>query len=606
MNYNKLSSTLCTLIKEYEDHKAGIANDHLKASRPQGFSILNDNLLMTIFIHCEENAVFGNENGITIHSNGGKIRTAQVTIEGLEILSGKDEINYLSSSIRLKPLNDIAAIKTGLNDFKVNYPGLKGRGVIVGIIDSGIDSSHTVFANRIHSIWDQTITGSPNSTKPYGEFLQGANLVNSSDTSGHGTHIAGIIAGSDVQFGGVAPEADIVVVKTDFQTSHIADAIRHIFTIAKELNKPAVINLAAGGHFDAHDGTDDLSKFIDQETSAEAGRIIVVAAGNEANEQIHATVTINAGELKRIPFQVAPFAHPRKPKHVILRAWFTSTGKYRAETPLRENGCRLSASEFAASGCLKIFVSSPANPTGCVKVKEESENPTAREIYGGSDNTEIYLTPPRIVDSTKNLYEFLIDIRRTTPVPPEAVLNGEWKLKIENWSDEPVGLDVWAWVTEGAKDIEFNSVDNNPKMKIGSPGCASEAITVASYTTRQVEGQSDNISQFTSPGPLRNGGLKPDVAAPGEIIISAYSQQSNPPIPNIINGGFRLNSGTSMAAAFIAGVCALFLQHNRNLTPLQIKTWLKKNSHIPAKPAMHHDEKWGFGFLDLSALQNLP
>jgi hypothetical protein len=61
------------------------------------------------------------------------------------------------------------------------------------------------------------------------------------------------------------PEANFVMVKTDFMDAHIADAIRYIFCIASELNRPAVVNLSLGGHADAHDGTDSLSQIIDGE-----------------------------------------------------------------------------------------------------------------------------------------------------------------------------------------------------------------------------------------------------------------------------------------------------------------------------------------------------
>src|SRR5437870_2658728 len=97
----------------------------------------------------------------------------------------------------------------------------------------------------------------------FGLELIGPAITASRGTEGHGSHVAGIAAGSDSMFNGVSPAADIVFVKTDFNNGHIANGIQYIFRVARELGRPAVINLSLGSHFDAHDGSDDLSTFID-------------------------------------------------------------------------------------------------------------------------------------------------------------------------------------------------------------------------------------------------------------------------------------------------------------------------------------------------------
>jgi subtilisin family serine protease len=588
---------MCEYKLRGEEMVTGAETGHLE--RPQAFSVSADKLRATIFIHCDEDANFDGLPGVRMFSNTGRVRTAEVDFprltppqdEGLDLLSQKEFVQYLSASMQLKPLNDLAALETGLVDLRVNHPDLTGEDVVIGIIDSGIDSLHPAFDGRIHSIWNQ-LESNINSTKPYGKIFSGANMAGSLDETGHGTHIAGIAAGFDAQFGGVAPRAKIVVVKTDFQTAHIADAIRHIFTIAEELGKPAVINLSAGGQLDSHDGTDDLSKFIEQELIDKPGRIIVAAAGNDAAKQIHARVEVkpqsNIECIIKVSSRTANVGNFKKPNQFIVRGWHDSNVPCEIEISAPSNN---TADTFL-----------PALPAG---FQLAQISPTRYFPYSNI-NAETFisrtLTPCRL----NNSHEFFVDTRRTSS---KFLEDGDWKLTIRNQSQTPVTVDAWLWVPKGAKEAEFLPDFNNPLMKIGSPGCANEAITVASYTTRadqQFSPEAHTVSLFSSPGPLRNGNLKPDVVAPGAIIISTRSSQTGTMLPNLISGGFTVGSGTSMAAAFITGVCALLLQNNPALKSSTVKAWLQNNSRIPGQPAGQTDNQWGYGILNLTNLQNLP
>ena len=155
--------------------------------------------------------------------------------------------------------------------------------MLIGVIDTGIDVSHAAFksggSTRIVNYLDQE-TGD--------EFTQAdidaGNAAGSIDVIGHGTHVAGIAAGNGAgspnkKWRGVAPEADLAIVKTTFDTADIAVAIKHIFDLADTRNQPCVINLSLGGHFGAHDGSSVSERMIDDLSGD--GRVVVVSAGNE-------------------------------------------------------------------------------------------------------------------------------------------------------------------------------------------------------------------------------------------------------------------------------------------------------------------------------------
>ena len=192
--------------------------------------------------------------GVDLNQDRGSIRTAAIPLGALSPISEDPAVHRITGARRLKPLLDVARAYVNVPQFRTSVQ-LGGRGVVVGVVDTGIDPAHPGFAGRILRIWDQTISGIGVQEGHYGRELtpQQANGV-TNDTVGHGTHVTGIAAGVHSQYAGVAPEAEIVMVKSDLQDVHIADGIRYIFRIAG--NRPAVVNLSLGGHADAHDGTD--------------------------------------------------------------------------------------------------------------------------------------------------------------------------------------------------------------------------------------------------------------------------------------------------------------------------------------------------------------
>ncbi len=578
MKPEKFSPGLLTVLNDYEkEGTQGVA----RYVRSLGITLdqqVYRNPMISVSLRCQRGANFEEllKAGIVVNQADGEVRTATLPLPYLDRLSEEDSIKFITPSRFLRSLLDVASAKINLPLPNChNESHLKGENVLIGIIDTGIDVRHTAFQGRVLRIWDQTIPDTRSNPTIIEQYDYGIELRDpstftiSQDKIGHGTHVAGIAAGSDSTFGGVAPRADLIIVNTDFQTTHIIDGIRYIFKIAEELKRPVVINLSLGGHGDPHDGSDDLSQVIDDETGP--GKIVCCAAGNEGVDNIHAQTFMSPNQRKSIRFWIEG---SKDSTHLVeLNGWYS--GEDQLEVAVQSSGgvqtpYQIIDTEqtYVISG-LQVLISIKRNP----------------------DNSE------------NNFYV------RISPSQSYPLHSGTWKLLLRGVEIESRGQ-VDIWIMDNREGFAATFLDEvHDQMKIGSPGASARAITVASYTTAKVSwndinGNAHNvgftpesISDFSSPGPLRNGVQKPDVAAPGAMIVSCLSGNSSPPRELLIDQNHLVLYGTSMATPFITGLVALLLEQNPDLEPEQVKKRLWNSSLIPGQSNGIHDPKWGFGLV---------
>ncbi|BCL38931.1 S8 family peptidase [Nostoc sp. MS1] len=575
MQHEKLAPGLLLAYQDFQNEADTALNQHRKL-----LGILPPKSILKptksiVFIYCDADADLSHlsQYGVELNQNFGNVRTAFLPLENLSALSEETAIHRIKPSGQLHLRMDVAPKFVQLPEFQ-NKTGLTGKGVIVGIIDTGIDAKHPAFSDRTLRLWDQTLPGPGVNEGRYGAEFQAAQLTISQDTQGHGTHVAGIAAGADGTYRGVAPEAELIIVKSDLQDAHIADGIRYIFRVAGELGKPAIINISLGSHGDAHDGSDSLSKIIDAESGP--GRIVCCAAGNEGNYNIHGQANIPSGRSRGMRFHV-----PLNQIGIVwLNAWYSSVGQ------------------------LEVSVRSPNGFVSPYQKIITDGNPS--QSYNLPDSQVEIVTPGP--DPANGDYNIFVQIRGQGKSP---VQGGVWQLRLRNTSPNDTKLDVWA--LDDNCSVIFTGKSVKDAVKIGSPGCASTAVTVAAYTTKakyqDIDGQVqemglelNTISDFSSEGPLRNNAQKPDIAAPGAMIISALSSYANSDRSMTINPQFVAMSGTSMAAPFVSGLIALLLQRNPHLDPSTVKDVLRKSSSIPGKPAGTFDPKWGFGLINAANL----
>jgi subtilisin family serine protease len=236
--------------------------------------------------------------------------------------------------------------------------------------------------------------------------------------------------------------------------------------------------------------------------------------------------------------------------------------------------------------------------------------PFQKIITDGNPTQEHQLPDARVEivtpgpDQANGDHNFFVQIRGNGPSP---VMGGIWQLRLRNTSTTDTRVDVWT--LDDMSSVFFTGKSVKDAVKIGSPGAASSAVTVAAYTTkakytdidnqiREMGLDLDTISEFSSEGPLRNDAQKPDIAAPGAMIVSTLSADANSARSSMVNSKFVAMAGTSMATPFVTGLVALLLQRDPQLDPATLKDLLRKNSAIPGKPAGTFDEKWGYGVIN--------
>lgn len=512
------------------------------------------------------------------------ILTIRLPITHLERLARIPGVISVSASHPLSTALDESVVDIRADQvWNLRSRGLSmtGQGVLIGIVDTGIDWRHPDFQDangqsRIVSIWDQTGSGSPPAGFDYGtewhRWQIEAGLATERDTSGHGTHVAGVVAGAGAHYTGVAPGTELIVVKSPLYTASIIDAWHYIVDKARKLGRPVVINNSFGAHFGAHDGTTDYELALDALSGP--GVIFTTAAGNEGQSAIHASGRVPPDETITLPVSFLD-GYPKDTADVNI--W------------------------YAASDSFSISVTAPTDQTfgpvekGSLKVFEAADGTTiivdaisAPWPVNGDNWVKVYL------DATDG----------------EAV-RGDWSIGIHG--DHVVRGQFDAWLSRGPYDKVFFGNYIDPLVTIREPGTAVQAITAGAYVTKTcwtaANGQqycdhyaAGDIYPHSSRGPTRDGRRQPVVSAPGARVFAPRSADAPEHIKQIApDDHYEGLLGTSISTAHATGVIALMLQANPTLDPATVRRILRGTARHDGYTTAGPDNRWGAGKLDALA-----
>ena len=470
------------------------------------------------------------------------------------------------------------------------YVQLRGLGVAIGIIDTGIDYTHPAFikpnnTTKILRIWDQTIEGTPPTGLHFGHeytsedinrALQSSDplsIVKQTDVIGHGTFLSGIAAGYDKTgtFKGVAPDADLIIVKVKpakqnlkdywmilkedalvYQSTDIMLGLRYVIQIANLLQKPLVATNSFGTSQGPHDGSGISSGSI-EDISHRRGFAVVSAAGNEGIAGHHISGIVSEQ---------------------------TKTHDIELKIGNNEKGCMIEI-WIPAPDIMSVLVRSPLNEYVEMIPERFISNETRQLLF---EKTEITIEYD-LANFRNGDQVIFIKLREPTP--------GIWTITLRSHVYLTGKFDAWlplkTWIEE---DTYF--LDPDPNCTVTMPGSFSSVITVGAYDHRD-----GSLFIESGRGPSRIGYIRPDLVAPG-VNIGA---------PGLM-GDYASFSGTSAATAIVAGSAALLLEWGivREKDP-SMNTYKVRNYLIGGarreKNILYPNNIWGYGKLDLRGAFNM-
>ena len=527
-------------------------------------------------------------------------------------------------------------------------PFLSGAGVLISVLDSGIDYRLSVFRNadgstRIRYLWDQTLRPTGNRPQPditgniaadaSGEerfppagFAMGVEfdsaqidralaandpisqyqLLPTVDTSGHGTAVAGIAAGASDSYLGVAPEADLLIVKLGLpnassfpRTTEIMRGVTYAVNKAIEMQMPLVINLSFGNSYGAHDGSSLLERFLDN--AAEVGRtVICVGSGNEGANGGHLAGSLISG----------------RGTGSILPGTSQSISRGISSGSAAGLGSSLQGASTASTAQVELAVAEYERNLNVQLWKNYSDEYRIRLLSPGGQEAElsamtqggrytlrleqtdilVFFGEPSPYSAAQEIYlEFL-------PTERLYINSGVWTFLLE-----PVRVVTgryYFYLPSGAvRNSGTGFFGSTPQVTLTIPSTAAKVVTVGAYDSTYNAYADFSGRGYADPdrtlGVVTAGLAKPDLVAPGVGILA----------PDLY-GGYPPVTGTSFATPIVSGSAALLMEWGivRGNDPFlygeKVKAYLRRGAQPLRGESFYPNDKVGWGRLCVA--QSLP
>jgi subtilisin family serine protease len=527
--------------------------------------------------------------GIEVHSHVHDVFTITATRDQLADLADQPATRRIQTPRKFEYSLEVAGQQAEVD--QIHTLGTGGDGVVLGVIDSGLNVRHHTFRDptthdtRVLYMWVQEeLPGAPGvspeahfaadyapGTSPfdgmnYGVLYTDAEIdaaigspptfgdqpgqiaIDPADAGGHGSHVAGIAAGNGMDGSwtqgpnvGAAPESDIVFVATDLDEDHALDAANFIFAIAEERNQPAAINMSFGSFMGPHDGESDYDRAQDDLLDANPGRAIVRTSGNDNNDEGFRTGELTVGQTE------PGWVLDPNSSNVLLDLW-------------------------SAGAELDCHLACGADDTGWILAGDEYLSSSDGQVNGY--DIEIY----RDYETRPGLHNLLVFI-------PDAGAD-DWTIRLRN--SGTADARYWTWCGTRA-DLDDFQID---AMTLGDTGCCKGVLTVGGCL-KPVDGDPEEIDDYSGCGPTMDGRIKPEITAVGSDVLSAAST---------VDDGYIPMDGTSMAAPMVTGSIALLLENDPDLAQDEIKGLLTQTADRtaldidPSAPGFDETERNQYGF----------
>lgn len=494
----------------------------------------------------------------------------------VETLAALPEIEYMEKPHRLYFQRENGKRVSCVNPVQRAPLSLTGKGVLIAVLDSGVDYTHPEFRNvdgttRIRAYWDQTGTGTstdgwvqPAELPPDG-FHQGVEYsqeqINEAlisgkklpmiDSNGHGTAVAAIAAGA----GGVAPDSELLVVKlgipgeTGFpRTTELMEGLDYVLRKALEYRMPVAVNISFGNTYGSHRGTSLLETYFN-DMSSRWKNVICVGSGNEGNRAGHTAENLTGVKEQLVELTVASYEPA-----LSIQIWKNYVDRF------------------------QIYLTAPDGTT----VGPFYEQPPAQRYLTGRTELLVYYGEPGPYSVDQEIFIEMIPLSGyidagvwTIRLVSEKIVDGAWQM----WLPGSAAL---------GSDTRFLRPVEETTLTI--PSTASKVITVGAY-----DALTNAYADFSGRGG-RSGIQKPDLVAPGVDILTAAP-----------DGRYTRQTGTSFAVPFVTGAAALLMQYgiiNGNdpyLYGEKVKAYLRRGAAPLPGIREYPDERVGYGSLCLES-----
>lgn len=571
MNNGKLDNTLSLALDVPESVRDETSDLNV------GFSAAARTWELIIRYNSDVDSIIEALGGTIVKLSGGYgiVTIGEDKVNGL---SDYNEIEFIEKPKRLEFAVSEGIAISCIEPVTRGNQGLSGRGVLIGIIDSGIDYSHPDFRNsdgtsRIVALWDQSVaSGAPPEGFVMGTLYteetinqalaapaqtQQMELVPSTDLSGHGTHVAGICCGngrgSNGRNTGVAPQSDIAVVKLGSsigesfpKTTNLMMALEFLIRLALGRKQPIAINISFGNNYGSHSSRSLLETYIN-EMAGIWKSAICIGTGNDGATGHHNSGAVEEGLPLSIELAVANYE-----KTLNLQIW--------------KNYYDLFDIELISPSGRSVGVLTPVIGTNRFVIDSTEILFFYGEPVPYNDLQEIYL---EFIPQNQYIPSGIWNIR----LVPNRIITGEYDM----------------WIPSGSSlNPMTRFLRPTEETTLTIPSTAFRTIGVGAY-----DGRTDSYAYFSGRGYTRNNQwVKPDIVAPGVNITSAAP-----------GGGYTSRTGTSMATPFVTGAAALMMEWgivNGNdgfLYGEKVKAYLRRGARPLPGFSVYPNPQVGYGAL---------
>lgn len=505
----------------------------------------------------------------------------RITESRIEILSGTPEVEYIEKPKRLFFQVAEGRRVSCINAVQDTRLSLYGQGILIAIIDSGIDYANADFRNedgstRIRYLWDQSLNPADGERAPEGygvgveytkeqidEALNAQTvseqrrIVRSQDISGHGTAVAGVAAGNGSNSGGiyagVATKSELIVVKLGNpmqegfpRTTELMMGIDYVIRKALELRMPVAVNISFGNTYGGHDGTTLLERYIDDVSNIWKS-VFCIGTGNEAASAGHTSGRIISGAE-----EIVQLAIQNRQPSISIQIW----------------------KEYTDQIELSLI-----NPSG-VRVGPVPEVLGPQRFRIGQTEILLYYGKPSPYSTSQEIY---IDL-----LPVENYLTeGIWRIILSAGKIVTGQYEMWL-PSDNVLNRGTGFLFPTDATTLTIPSSASRAISVGAYDARTFA-----YSEFSGRGFTRLTNLvKPDLVAPGVEVVTAAA-----------GGGYAAFTGTSFATPFVTGSAALLMEwgivrgNDPYLYGEKVKAYLRRGAKELPGFGEYPNEEVGYGAL---------